>query len=357
MNRFTTACMVGGLVAPLAATAESVPTLGKVLEASGFEVSGYVDTSYTYSKNGAVSQRTFDTEANSFNLNMLGLTIAKLPETGLGGKVVLNAGSDANVTAAAGTGNTDEFDVQQGYVSYATGASRLMFGKYATMHGAEVIESKDNLNFSRSILFGYAIPFTHTGVRWHYSASDTVVLGAGVNNGWDNLKDNNKDKSVELMVGFAPSDLWSVSVQGMVGKEDGVTDKGDRSLVDVVADFNATEDLSFKLNLDYGTQKNGTATGGTAKWQGVAGYANYQLASQWRVALRGEYFNDKDGFRTGTVQKWKEGTLTLAYAPVESVELRGELRHDWSDQAVFANDNGGFEKSQNTVGLEAIYMF
>ncbi len=38
-------------------------------------------------------------------------------------------------------------------------------GKFVTPIGAEVIESQDNWNYTRSTLFGYAIPFYHTGLR------------------------------------------------------------------------------------------------------------------------------------------------------------------------------------------------
>jgi len=30
-------------------------------------------------------------------------------------------------------------------------------------------------NYSRSILFGYAIPFAHTGIRATYAASDSMT--------------------------------------------------------------------------------------------------------------------------------------------------------------------------------------
>ncbi|MEE8342673.1 MAG: outer membrane beta-barrel protein, partial [Gammaproteobacteria bacterium] len=192
------ATLLGITTAALAG--KKTPTLGEVLGASGVEISGYIDTSYTYSDSGVspVSGRVFDTEDNSFNLNMIGLSISKLPSEGFGGAVVLNAGEDANVTAASGSGSDDEFDVQQAYVNYGTGARQFMFGKFATLQGAEVIESKDNWNFSRSILFGSAIPFTHTGIRVSHTVNDALSLTAGINNGWDNLKDDNDAKSLEL---------------------------------------------------------------------------------------------------------------------------------------------------------------
>lgn len=346
-----------------------VPTFNEVLDASGVEVAGYIDTSYTYSGNKNVTfadgtpNRVFDREPNSFNFNMAELSISMQPDEGFGGVVVLNAGTDANVTAAAGSGNKDNFDVQQAFVSYKTGGAHLMFGKFATLMGAEVIESPDNLNFSRSILFGYAIPFTHTGVRLHYDINDMLSATVGVNNGWDNLKDNNKQKSVEAAISITPSDACSLSIQGISGLEDGATNgtgsvqQGNRSLIDAVATINATAQLTFVINADYGIQKRGTATATAARWWGIAGYGNYQFTDQWRLAVRSEYFNDRDGFRSGTAQQWKEATATLAYAPTKHVELRGEYRHDWSDKRSFLRSNGKVRKTQDTAALEAIYKF
>jgi len=341
-----------------------IPTFGEVLDASDIKIAGYIDTSYTYSSNNNVTftdgtpNRVFDREPNSFNFNMAELSIAMQPDEGFGGVVVLNAGTDADVTGAAGSGNNDNFDVQQAFVSYKTAGMHLMLGKFATLIGAEVIESPDNLNFSRSILFGYAIPFTHTGARLHYDINDMISATVGVNNGWDNLKDNNRQKSVEAAISITLSDMFSLSVQGMSGLEDGAPgQQGNRNLIDAVATINATDQLSFVVNVDYGTQKKGTVTGTTAKWWGIAGYGNYQFTDQWRLAVRGEFFDDRDGFRSGTTQKWKEVTTTLAYAPTEHVELRGEYRHDWSDKRSFLKSDGTIRKTQDTAALEAIYKF
>ena len=77
-----------------------------------------------------------------------------------------------------------------------------------------------------------------------------------------------------------------------------------------------------------------SATAG-GDWDGVAAYVNYQLSGQWRVSLRGEYFDDKDGFMTGVAQKLKEGTITFGYDPVSDFELRLEGRYDSSNEPGF----------------------
>ena len=337
------------------------------------EFSGYVDASYNHlSQSNAftsgTANRVFDLKQNGLALQQVGLTLAKQPKEGLGGLVNLTLGRDADVinSYGLGLGKKNKFDLTQAFVQYATGPVTVIGGKFVTMAGAEVIKSPANPNFSRSILFGYAIPFAHTGVRATYAFDDAFSLMAGVNNGWDDFKDTNGAKTLELGMIYVPSKAYSLGAQVYTGKErvNGLTNsgpQGTRNLIDLVGTFNATEQLTFIVNYDYGSQKNAAlAAGGngTAKWSGVAGYVNYQINDQWRLSGRAEYFDDKDGYRTGVVQKWKEATLTVGYMPIKALELRAEVRADSSNVASFADKSGtGASKTQRSYGLQAIYSF
>lgn len=374
----------------------SVPTISQVLDASGITVTGYVDAGYTSLNatgqfvNGGAPSRVFDApnptagkNFNSFNLNQVSITVSKQPKEGFGGVINLIAGQDANVFASYGAGavvagavnpylNNHNIDVTQAYASYASGPLTVIAGKLLCLAGAEVIPSPSNTNASRSILFGYAMPYTHTGVRATYAATDTVSLIAGVNNGWDQVSDSNTDKTVELSFTAAPSKMFSLAGTYLGGKElaggffSTQTTNGNRSLVDLVTTINATEQLSFVLNYDNGSQDNvGLANGttGTAKWNGLAAYVNYQFNDKWRTSLRSEYMNDKNGYKlpfavgATTGQRWSESTLTLAYLPAPSFEVRGEVRRDSSNQAVFLNSDGTAKSNQTSFGLEALYKF
>jgi len=372
MKKITHTLFTVGLLASVPALAiaadvmpdkPGVPSLGAIMGAAGISVSGYIDTSYNYLSGtgqftGGAANRVYDRERNSFNLNMIDVTVSSLPTDGFGGLVDLNFGSDANVNASAGTGGADEFDIQAAYLHYATGPLMVIAGKYVTLAGAEVIKSPANLNYSRSILFGYAIPFTHTGVRATYAVGDKLSLTAGINNGWDVLKDSASEprKTLELGLLTTPIKALSIAASAYVGKEQGAA-VGTRTLFDVVATYTATDALSFVLNYDYASQEDAVTVGTKAEWSGVAGYVNFKFSDQWRVALRAETFDDKHGYRTGVVQTWDEATLTLAYMPTANVELRGEVRADKSDQKSFVQADGTTEDSQSSVGLQALYKF
>lgn len=367
------------------------------LKVMGIDVTGYVDASYNNLSRGnlftsGAPSRVFDLQRDGLALQQAAVKISRLPSQGLGGVLNLTVGRDADVIAAYKTDpqkgrlcnvvtglnadgsscDRDHFDVTQAFGQYATGPWALMFGKYVTLAGAEVIWSPSNSNFSHSILFGYAIPFTHTGLRVSYALSDTLSLAAGLNGGWDNIQDTNSAKTVELGASWLPSKMVALAVQGYFGKERaaGLTKnelpsafqrEGDRRLLDAVLTINATDKLTFVLNYDTASQENTAnvtpAAAGTSKWSGFAGYAIYQLDDQWRVSLRGEYFDDEDGYRTGVIQKWKEGTLTLAWLATKAMELRGELRRDKSNVASFVDSNGGTHDTNSSYGLQFLYKF
>ena len=173
---------VAQLEADQAQKGEGAPLLAAF---SGIKLSGFVDSTYGYNFNSPTEStnvgRVFDRESNSFNLNAAKVSLQKTvdAEHPVGFRTDLYAGNDAEVIHSAGLGDSsDSFDLEQAYGELNLGLSKLASGvndinfkagKFVTLAGAEVIESKDNFNISRGFLFGYAVPFTHTGLRGTYT--------------------------------------------------------------------------------------------------------------------------------------------------------------------------------------------
>jgi hypothetical protein len=358
------------------AAAPAVPTLEKVLEASGISVSGYMDVAYTHADKNiqtGFSDRVFDSQNNSFNLHQFGLTVAKQPKEGFGGLVNLTVGSDAQVIHSfpEGAGGS-MFDVTQAYMQYATGPLTVIAGKYATMHGTEVIASTGNTNFSRSILFG-AVPFTHTGVRATWALNDKVSLMGGVNNGWDQMTDANRGKTLELGATFNPIKPLTITVSGMSGRESatptgGATTagaQGTRTSLNATASYTIIDPLSVGLEILSVKQDN--VGGSDAKYSGVAGYVTYMFMPKLRGALRIESFDDKNGFHfapatsggafaTGQT-KYKEATATVSYLMSDSFEARAEVRRDQATNPVFVDSGAATSKNLMTGAIQGLYKF
>ena len=359
--------------APTVALAQAAraPTLSQVLDASGISMSGYLDVGYTRADknieggvggNPARPPRVFDNQNNSFDLHQFGLSVSKLPRQGFGGLVNVTAGSDAQVIHSfpEGTGaGTSLFDVTQAYAQYASRELTLIAGKYATLHGTEVIWSPSNTNVSRSILFG-AIPFTHTGVRATWALSDTVSLIGGVNNGWDQLTDRNRDKTVELGATLNPIRPLNISISAYSGKEPAGTGNGTRTSINAVGSYNINRALSVGaelLNVSQDIPVGGGATT-SQKYTGLAGYGSYMFTPKLRGVARVEQFDDKDGFHFGIAgTKYRELTATGAYLASDSFEARAELRQDKATKAVLREFDGTFSKTLMTIAVQGLYKF
>lgn len=344
-------------------------TIGQLKDVT---LTGFVDTSYTYNFAGPDSRvntaRVFDTEANNFNVQAAELVFEKLPpnEGGVGFRTDLFFGQDAEVITPTGS-TRDQFDLQQAYISLRPppvcnlpfGCWKwIKFGKFVTMHGAEVIEAKDNWNFTRSLLFGYAIPFTHTGIRAGYQLFDGVEGYIGINNGWDNVKDNNKTKSVEWALFTALNDKLTLNLAGMYGPEQTSNDHSQRALIDFLMNYKPFPKWTFMLNADYAHEKDALSADKDGSWSGVAGYIKYDPYGWMSLISRTEFFSDRQGLRvvSGTQQDLWETTFTLEVRPYKDLITRLEYRRDESSSNIFSRNQKSIDH-QDTLGLEAIYLF
>jgi hypothetical protein len=385
MKKIVLASAISALfAAPVAAFAQAkpaIPTLGQIFEASGITESGYIDAGYGALKNGAgFTTRVFDTNQNSFALNQVGLTLAKQPKEGFGGLVNVTVGRDAQVIHSFPEGfgapvtSSSMFDITQAYVQWAGGPLTVIAGKFTTLHGTEVIASTGNVNISRSILFG-AVPFTHTGVRATWALSDTFSLIGGLNNGWDQLTDSNKGKTLELGATWNPVKPLAMTLSAYSGQESTAPStvggllaqaNGTRTSVDFVASYQITDPLSVGIEYLTLSQDNFASVAAPvgsaikAKYSGFAGYVTYMFTPKFRGTIRLESFDDKDGLHFGApagAQKFKEGTLTVAYLPNDSFELRTEVREDQADQKAFTDGQGNASKNMSSIAVSGIYKF
>jgi hypothetical protein len=356
------------------------------------KVSGFVDAGYNYNRrqpdSGTNAMRAFDYKSNSFMLHNAQLNFERLAtaEMVAGFRIELSAGTDAEIFEAGSgedlqvaedtdgdgffdsnrSGNDgDLFDVQEAYAQLLIPQVKgleIRVGKFATLAGYEVIESKDNMNYSRGLLFTWAIPFTHTGARVIYQPIDQLKLTLGYVNGWDNLTDNNNSKTWEFQVNATPMAGLSLYANIYYGAEQTDEDGNKRVLFDFVATY-TVEKLTVGFNYDvasedYDEDEVSQYYSETAEWNGWAAYAKYQVTDTVSGALRFERFRDQDAYRTGIHANYTSLTLTLEYKPVDSIIFRVEYRYDKvSDGDAVYFKHGHARTQYDTIGFEAIVLF
>ena len=330
-------------------------------------LSGFVDLYYSYNANHPVSRssgfRSFDALSNQFALNLVELVVDKTPEatnSRTGYHIALGYGQAINAVNGSDPGGLS-FDqyLKEAYFSYLAPAGKglqIDFGKFVTPAGAEVIETKDNWNYSRGLLFSYAIPYYHFGMRAKYAFNDKYSLTGFVTNGWNNIVENNTGKTYGMSLGWNPTKKVSIAENYMAGPEQGTNDNW-RQLWDTVITYSPTSKLTLMANTDYGRGDRVAGVVNPVFWTGFAGYVKYAPTEKYVFATRYEYYNDHDGFTTGTSQHFNGITGTFQRLVASHILTRLEFRRDVSNQPSFLKGDNVPVKSQNTATAGLVFMF
>jgi hypothetical protein len=350
--------------APAASPTWSVGTL---------DFSGYIDGYYSYNFNrpgDAANSQTndlynFNDKTDQFSLSAAKLTINHDPDP-IGVHVDLLFGRTNSLIHSASEQSTANY-LEQAYISAKPPKSHgaeLDFGQFVTSAGAEVIEAKDDYNYSRGLLFAWAIPYYHFGLRTSLPVTKTWTAGLQVVNGWNNDVDNNGGVTIGL-TSLLTKPKYSWAVNYYTGPENFQTQKGYRNLIDTTLTLTPSPKFSAYVNYDYG-QNHIPATSvdsedetpaSSPHWQGVAFAARGQVTAKAAFAGRFEYFDDNQGFSTGTAQAIKEFTATYEYKWVSGLLTRGEYRRDWSDQNFFHKGDNELVDAQSTLTVGLIAFF
>lgn len=337
------------------------------------EVSGLVDGYYSYNNNKVdmfTQGRAFDVRHNAFSLQLAKVTLERKnsKESPLGFRVDLGLGEtvDRVISVSDSSRNDATKHVLQAYGSYVAPVGNgltLEFGKFYTPVGAEVVETKDNFNYSRAWLFTYG-PYYHAGLRAKYAVNDKVALTGFLVNGWDNLFENNvkAGKTVGFQIGLTPSKKFALTQTYLVGPEAPLANIPDVSARDNwrhVADTVATVYVNDKFTLlgNFVAGSDGDNNGVRGKWSGFAGYFKYAFNDKLAFSPRFEVLNDRDGLRTGVAQTVKDLTLTQEVKLMGNFLTRFEYRRDFSNQRFFTNSDGVAKGNQNTFIIGMSYFF
>ncbi|MBI3783375.1 MAG: porin, partial [Deltaproteobacteria bacterium] len=348
----------------------------------GLSVHGFVGASYNYNFNSPDSHtnqiRVFDTEANTFTLDQANLQISRKKEdSNLGFVVNMDFGKVAEIVGNASrwsnnptsSESTNSFELREAYITYKlpVGGINLKAGRFVTLLGAEIIDNYDNHNFnvSRSFSFGYAIPFTHTGLLANIPLGDVVAVDLGIINGWDDVVDKNDGKSLLAGIAINPADLLSIYISGTYGAEQSSRGGSKRGTTTAVVTLKPSDTLTLALEGTYGNESDllGANLNKAADWYGSAAYVVVKATDALSFALRGEVFDDPDGVRTGIAATgfgpgatlW-EVTPTLAYQVTDGLLWRTEYRHDEADKRAFQHDSN-LVRGQDTITTQLIYSF
>jgi hypothetical protein len=371
-------------------------------------ISGYLDsyylTAFNRPKSGnllgvdQLAGRAFDRLTDQF---ALGLVQAKLAYTNRKSDMVIDLTFGPNAELGNFGNTTGAFNlyrpqapyqaalygtsaaIKQAYFTYrATPRLSFTVGQFGTHIGYEVIDAPLNYNYSLSNLFNNG-PFYHVGLKAAYNFTDKAALMLGVVNNWDNLTDNNKQKSLIGQFTYKPLSTCTVYLNWIGGYGDdtylsGLVQNGalptafenyTRNLYDLTTTYQVTPKFFLGLNAAYGRYdfRPGSAAdeglvaakfgSATPSWGGAALYSNYAFSDVLGIGVRYEHFEDKHGVR---YLQTVNNSLTIT-APITlaagKLQVKPEFRLDTAPVKYYENSAGQGTNTQSTLGVAFIYKY
>lgn len=330
---------------------------------SQLTIAGTLESFYAYNfnrpSNGITNFRAFDDQHNSITLQNAAFDLFWTSER-VYARIAMQAGNTPRVASAPAPLSQDEDpevepslfrNIQRAYAGAHPFANAPVFieaGIFLSPIGYEGITVHENWHWSHSPIF-LALPFYHSGIKVGTDIGPAHRIKFAVYNGWNNIRDNNPEKSLALEYGYTPGPRFSLAAVYFTGVERGVgapEGRAWRHVVNVAARGTPHPRLGLVGDLNAGIEPN---LFGSSRW--IGGNAGLRVeALPWlfvagRGTIIGETRASTGGLASPIVlanfsddpQQWMgAATLTLDLRPVpDHFALKLEYRHDQARSNIF----------------------
>lgn len=217
----------------------------------------------------------------------------------------------------------------------------LQAGLFNSLIGYESLYAKDNVNYTRSWIADNS-PYQMFGVNARYPVRDDFSIALFVINGYWHLANPNSLPSYGVQAAWHPSSRLTLTQTVYYGPDQRDTDmKFWRLFSDSIIEWNRGDVLAA-FEYQIGTENLAVPGSPRTFWMGASLPLRWTINHPWSLAVRPEFFWDRNGRQTGFQQTVKAITSTVEYKLVHAKTtalFRLEHRFDESTGAA-----GGFFK-------------
>ncbi|HEY6367595.1 MAG TPA: outer membrane beta-barrel protein [Candidatus Binatia bacterium] len=351
--------------------------------AIGIGISGYLDTSYTWSSRhpkdpSRISGRYFYGDQNKVDFNDFHIVFDK-PEKdwGVGFHISGDFGRTGELLREAtlwgkNLNKEPSAELRESYITTTIPVGEgIQFkgGLFVTPLGAEILPNPGSYNdeITRSFAFNFAIPLRHLGTLFSYPFLKTLTGSMGIITGWDNPRDNNGSPSGLFGVNFTPTDSFALASNIVVGPEQTHNTNDPRFTWSNVATIKPMDPLTLLLEYTFGFEQDASTPTGikNAQWYAFAATGSWSWTDRLSTAVRTELFLDEGASRTQGFAATKPifnvalGEVTLAgtYKFTKMFVGRAEFRQDWANRAVYKRGSSHANANQTTLGVQLLYQY
>ena len=210
--------------------------------------------------------------------------------------------------------------------------------------GFESAIAKDCWNLTRSMLAENS-PYYEAGVKLGYSSkSEKLYLALMYLNGWQRIQKlpGNQTPAFGTQLTFKPNKKITFNWSPYGGNEKPDSAKQLRFFNNFYGQFQISEKFGLLAGFDVGMQQQQKDTNAYYNWYSPVLIIQYKIVDKFRVAVRGEYYSDKNGVIvfTGTPNGFQTMgcSINFDFLPAENTMFRIEGRALSSRDKIFVYD-------------------
>lgn len=240
------------------------------------------------------------------------------------------------------------------YLAPAGNGLMVTAGLFNSLIGYESLYAKDNMLYTRSWAADNS-PYMMFGVNTKYPVNEQVTIAGFIINGYYHLSNPNDQPSYGGQVAWKPVQRLTVTNTLYYGPDQQSTSlEFWRLFSDNIVEWKPSDDVTVVLTYDIGTERilNQVGNPRTFAMAGVL-QGRWHIAGPWSVALRPEFYWDRNGRWTGAEQFVKAVTTMAEYQfPYKwtNTIVRLEYRYDDSTGA----EGGFFTRNQVSPGVTGL---
>jgi hypothetical protein len=237
------------------------------------------------------------------------------------------------------------------YLAPAGNGLMVTAGLFNSLIGYESLYAKDNMLYTRSWAADNT-PYMMFGVNAKYPVNEHVTIAGLIINGYYHLSNPNDQPSYGGQVAWKPVQRLTITNTLYYGPDQQSTSlEFWRLFSDNIVEWKPSDDVTVALAYDIGTERilNQAGNPRTFVMAGVL-QGKWHIAGPWSVALRPEFYWDRNGRWTGAEQFVKAVTTMAEYQfPYQwtNTIVRLEYRYDDSTGA----GGGFFTRNQVSPGV------
>jgi hypothetical protein len=329
------------------------------------KLSGYLETYYGYDFNKPIDNNRpgfiySHNRHNEVNLN-LGFIKGNFDDGKLRANLAVMAGTYANANLAAEPGVLKNiFEANAGVKLSKTTNLWLDAGIFSSHIGFESAISKDCWVLTRNIS-SENTPYYESGAKISYG-TDNGKLTATVLylNGWQriNRENGNSQPAGGLQLTWKPAVNVTLNYSNYLGTEGVDSVRVKRFYHNIYGIVQITDKFGITLGFDYGTQQKAKGRNNKNEVLSPVAIAQYKFNSQFAMAGRVEYYEDKNGIfiATGTPEGFKTTgySLNFDYLPLSNAVIRLEGKVYQSKDDIYSRTGNMVDNNASIVASFAV---